>query len=437
MKRFISLLLAFLLVLPVGVLAAESDWISEEPALEPYAYSFAVVGDTQIVIRDFTQYYAGIYEWILDNAEEKNTKMIIGLGDITDDNEEREWALADAVFERVSGVLPHSFVRGNHDGVENYDKYLSYAKYGNHVSGSMEESMRNTYIKIDVGNIKYLILNLDIDGDDENLITWANKVCEENPDRNIIVTTHGYIDAEGELIPYYSRIENGYYWSEDGERLWNDFIKYHENIVMVLCGHVYTNSIVVSEQTGVHGNVVKQIVVNPQTIDTDVDGAGLVAMFYFSEDGKNVQLRYYSTIKNAYYKAENQFSFNLETKAGGTASNEAKIEAAEVDYKAPAEENVTLDLNEGSCSFTADQNTKIKDGTISLDVTATGMAQGGKIVAGCYDKAGRLVSVKTYDLADVVNVTFDNFKAGMTVKVRWWEGRDTIIPIGNGVRKEA
>ena len=313
---------------------------------------------------------------------------------------------------------------------------MSYAKYGNQVSGSMEESMSNTYIKLDVGGIKYLILNIDIDGDDEEIITWANQVCEENPDRNIIVTTHAYIDANGEPMTYYSREENGYNWSLDGERLWDEVISQHENIVMALCGHVYTNKIVVSENTGVNGNVVKQVLVNPQSVDTAVEGGvGLVAMFYFSEDGKTVQVRYYSTIQKKYYMDENQFTFNIETVSNGT-HNTATIENAEATFEATEDAQGTLNLTEGACTFAASAET-IKNGSLSLNVVTDGNATGGKLVAGCYDSAGRLLSIKVYDSADVVPMTFDNVKSGTTVKVHWWEGTNTIMPVGNSVRKGA
>ena len=44
-------------------------------------------------------------------------------------------------------------------------------------------------------------------------------------------------------------------------------------------------------------------------------GCGLVAMFYFSEDGRNVQVEYYSTIQEKYFMYTNQFTFELEVVA--------------------------------------------------------------------------------------------------------------------------
>ena len=39
----------------------------------------------------------------------------------------------------------------------------------------------------------------------------------------------------------------------------------------------------------------------------------MVAMLYFSEDGSQVQVEYSSTVKNAYFLEENQFSVKLDT----------------------------------------------------------------------------------------------------------------------------
>ena len=48
--------------------------------------------------------------------------------------------------------------------------------------------------------------------------------------------------------------------------------------------------------------------------DDFTDGlAGLVAMFYFSNGGKTVEVRYWSTVQNAFIKADNAYSFTINT----------------------------------------------------------------------------------------------------------------------------
>ena len=116
-KRLSSLLLVLLLawgLLP-GVLAADDDALFYERPQEKtdYAYSFAVVGDTQTHVKmdaktlsDATQdndtaHTYNLYKWIVDNKEKKNIQWVFGLGDITENenytipgSDEQEWRIA-------------------------------------------------------------------------------------------------------------------------------------------------------------------------------------------------------------------------------------------------------------------------------------------------------------------------------------------------------
>ena len=59
-------------------------WVEDVEAPADYAYSFAVVGDTQILNRYSPQYMTNIYDWLVDNADANKLKFVMGLGDITD-----------------------------------------------------------------------------------------------------------------------------------------------------------------------------------------------------------------------------------------------------------------------------------------------------------------------------------------------------------------
>ena len=73
----------------------------------------------------------------------------------------------------------------------------------------------------------------------------------------------------------------------------------------------------VTQAIGKNGNVVQEVLVNPQTVDlalgdiTNDGPAGLVAMFYVSNDG-TISVRYYSTVREKFYLEENQLTFNLD-----------------------------------------------------------------------------------------------------------------------------
>ena len=100
--------------------------------------------------------------------------------------------------------------------------------------------------------------------------------------------------------------------SNNGDHMWDELIKKHENIVLVLSGHDPYDNVVTTQTVGDNGNVVTQMLIDPQNMDVNAGPAGMVAMLYFSEDGKTVQLEYYSTARNQYWKACNQYTITLD-----------------------------------------------------------------------------------------------------------------------------
>ena len=109
-----------------------------------------------------------------------------------------------------------------------------------------------------------------------------------------------------------SGIGTKYGCQNNGQDLWDKLLSKHKNIVMLLCGHSPTDNIYYRQKEGIHGNKVTEILIDPQTTDKTYDGTGLVAMFYFSEDGKQLEVQYYSTAKDAYFKTNNQFTLTLD-----------------------------------------------------------------------------------------------------------------------------
>ena len=289
--------------------------------LTDYAYSFALVGDTQILTRSNPTGYAKIYDWIVANAKTQKMKFVFGLGDITDSwGKVSEWEAGYENIHKLDGVVPYSVMRGNHDSTDVINQYFPYSDYENVLSGSYNGGIENTWRELTIGAMKYLIFVLDY-GAEDAILNWAAEIIEAHPEHNVIITTHSYLVANGDLTnktnstcPPTRDFPN----ANNGEDMWNELISKHENIVLVLCGHEGTDEIVVSTKTGDHGNTVTQMMVNPQWIDRDsrgqgFEGVGMVAMMYFSEDGKDVQIRYYSTIHDKYFLAENQKTITLDT----------------------------------------------------------------------------------------------------------------------------
>ena len=328
---------------------ATKAFYARKTAVADYAYSFAFVGDTQFLVgqdvkNNTTKYSSPIYDWIVANKVSKNIQRVFGLGDVTDADGFAEWELAVKLHEKLSlAGIPYSIVPGNHDDMHNYVKYNGYfgevAAFTDEIDGYyLEGRVENYYRKFDVGEHKYMVIALQYGAPDE-VLTWANKIVGENSDRRVIVITHnlfgydGTWNEAGKREQSTSSEKNAYF--NNGIDIWNDFISLHENIIIAAAGHVDPEHIKHHTYVGVHGNTVNTFLIDPQGLDkaTAYD-TGMVAMFYFSEDGTDVQVEYISTTKTVAAKASdpaaedilfherNQFTFKTDVTASSSTYTE-------------------------------------------------------------------------------------------------------------------
>ena len=343
---------------------AKKAFFERTSPIEDYAYSFAFIGDTQFLVEkdvnDKTtgadrNYAKSIYDWIAANKDSKNIQRVFGLGDITDDNNEAQWLYAlDLHKKLVNAGVPFSITPGNHDDyttpAANYNKYFAElagfvkngdapdgdnANYGYYIEGRLE----NYYTNFTVGNTKYMVIAIQY-GAPDDILAWANEVVAANSDRKVIVITHSLFDSKGEWAyadtTYQTTTSRKYL--NNGIDIWNEFISLHSNIIMAFAGHISSDTIKHGQSVGVNGNVVNTFLINPQGFDkaTAYD-TGMVAMFYFSEDGSRVQVEYISTVKTVraqdadpssddiLYHERDVFSFEMNTVGTGTTKTEYGI----------------------------------------------------------------------------------------------------------------
>lgn len=285
--------------------ANEPEWLDSVKEPTNFDYSFAVVGDIQNVTYKYPDKVDTIYGYIADNIESKKIAHVFSLGDLTEGDSLGEWNTVKNAITKLDGKVRYSLVRGNHDGKKGYlDTFGNSSSYRKQYKASFLSSL-NTVVEFCAGDLDYLVLNLDYLPSDE-VLAWANSVVEAHPYHNVIVTTHANLEANGSR--YDSESGNG------GTAQWEKFTSKHPNIVLGLYGHIDDEYLSVVQTEGLNGNIVSEILIDPQRTDLLYDGGvGLVAFLYFSNGGKNVELRYYSTIRNQYYRPENQFSFEVNT----------------------------------------------------------------------------------------------------------------------------
>ncbi|MBQ4101515.1 MAG: metallophosphoesterase [Oscillospiraceae bacterium] len=287
-------------------------WMDEAPKTKDYAYSFAVVGDTQVIAEYHPEQFTHIYDWIASNVAEKEIKFVFGMGDITNSDTTAEWTLAKQHISKLDALVPYSLCRGNHDSSAGFTGTFGQSKFADLVQGRYENTLENTWQELVVGETKYLIMTLDY-GANDAVLAWAGDVISSHPEHQVIITTHAYLFRDG------TTLDQKDVWPpsatggvNNGDHMWEKLISKHKNIKLVLSGHDPCDRVVVTQTKGVWGNTVTQMLVDPQGVDSAQGPSGLVAMLYFSEDGKQISVEYYATVKKQYYMPENQFTIDLE-----------------------------------------------------------------------------------------------------------------------------
>ncbi len=362
---------------------------TEKEPVTNYSYSFAVIPDTQIMVENDVvngqTNTAKLFDWIVANQEAKNIQFVFGLGDITDNNNEAEWTLAQAQHQKLMDAgIPYSAVRGNHDlswygkeqdaenyTVDDYTNYMGTTAYRAQFGGFYnDDNIANSWRTLQVGDMKYLLITLDY-GANDAVLNWASGIIYQHPDHNVIITTHAYLFRDGttlddgDLVP--PSTTGGV---NDGDDMWEKLVSKHENIVLVMSGHDPQENIIVNRSTGDNGNTVTAMLIDAQDVEAQEGSMGMVALLHFSPDGKTVQVEYYSTAKEKYFKSENQFTLELnvveEAEGGAVAAtgaytNTALTEGSAYTTTIADEQKVTLSETPYTISTWINLSTSVKD----------------------------------------------------------------------------
>jgi len=413
-KRIIALILSALVLVAVSVsalvlpaAAADADWI-ERTAKDSstYAYSIAVIGDTQsLSISDVknaaTEGYEPrlekIYDWIVNNKENKKIGLVMGLGDIVETWQspldypnsgfesthgaihDAEWANAAEQISKLDGVVPYTLVRGNHDSDLAFNTWVknSMQDYTSQFTGEGTDAgfytdangnvkYDTSYMTLTLGTTDWLIVTLDW-GATTAEIDWVKSVisAENHSNHSVILSMHSYLyhdrtvdgktgsadsafpnpDWDYSIDPTSPDLDPDLVFNPDG--IWERLVSKHSNIKLVLSGHTANKAPQTSQLIGDNGNTVTQMLVDPQSMDLDsvnAGGCGMVCMLYFMEDGSlantsewdgsNVDVEWYSTIKDRYYKEANQFSLDFNLYDGGESTVYGTIPAKYTDTEA-------------------------------------------------------------------------------------------------------
>jgi hypothetical protein len=317
-----------------GGAATPGKQIAASPAdVTPGAFTLAILGDTQNYSSNYPAIYHQQTQWLVDNKASRNIQVAIHVGDIVNGDATYQWDNARAAMETLDGEIPYAVVRGNHDMGSQFDQptrfgigspYSQQSTLVDHyeMPGQPNYDMRNTVHKFEVNGQKLMVISLDVSAG-SGVVAWADSVIANNRDHRVIIDTHAYSydggarfnraldpdnpgktydESRDELLRTGTAPDSPYngavYGGQDAETLWNNLVRKHPNISLVVSGHQFEDfdSFKYHVERGDNGNQVYELLVDMQNVANG--GNGWMRLLEFDPDGETVHVKTYSPYLN-------------------------------------------------------------------------------------------------------------------------------------------
>ena len=307
-KKPLTYLVTFLLAVFCLLGPGEYGAIARDET-ESGSFTVVVLPDTQGYVEANPEIFYSQTEWIVENRDDLNTKLVVHLGDLVENPErEIEWRRAKKAIGKVEREeIPSLLTFGNHDytdlGTDRkfnpFNRHFPISRYegSRYFGGSFsDDSADNVFMTFEVGGQKYLFMAVEYRPRDE-VIEWANRVLERHHDSRSVLVTHSYMWPNGFL-------------TSSGRKLWKELAGRHSGVRLILCGHVPGAG--VEANYGESGNKVVQILSDYQYYPNGGNGF-LRIMTFYPKEGR-VEVRTYSPYLDSYKDDEsNEFTVSWDS----------------------------------------------------------------------------------------------------------------------------
>ncbi|MEO5714704.1 MAG: metallophosphoesterase [Luteolibacter sp.] len=269
-------------------------------------FTLVVLPDTQIAVRSKPEMTNSQMDWIVKNRTALNIPFVISVGDVVDWDtpDHAQWITASRCYETLDWAgVPYAIAVGNHDTAavqaggsaapgkvkENvrdtmqFNRFFPVSRFTAQRGRQEDGKSDNAWYEFRAGGMDWLVLALELWARPE-AVTWANSVVAAHPDHNVIVVTHAHLDAKGGIQP-----NNGGYGAQSPQAVFDQLIKQHGNMLLVLSGHVGDSAY--RTDPGVKGNTIYQILQCYQNRDS---GGGYLRLLDIDTVAGTINARMYS-----------------------------------------------------------------------------------------------------------------------------------------------
>jgi len=273
----------------------------------PAAEEFTIIAlpDTQHYSEGFPEIYTAQTQWIVNNKATRNIVFVTHLGDMVQNaSVPLEWQRANTSMSLLDGIVPYGMGPGNHDQpTALYNQYFPFTRYEGHpwYGGHLGDKNDNNFQLISAGGVDLLIIHLEF-CPPASVITWADSVLKAYPNRKAIITTHGYLGANG---------ERSVHGCTNTQYLWTGLAVPNPNVHFILSGHVHSEA---RRTDTINGHAVHQLLADYQ--DRASGGEGWLRIMRFVPAENKIHVQTYSPWLNR-FETDADSQFTLDFPMGG------------------------------------------------------------------------------------------------------------------------
>ena len=233
--------------------------------------------------------------WIIQNKEKLNIKFVQFEGDLVNNwNNTNQWSDVNKVVSILEEAnVPFELVLGNHDhngadarkNAPYFEEYFPLERFSGMSWWGGSFGSYNTYQIINSANKDFLFLGLDACPSKEE-VAWAEGVFSQNKEKQLILTTHGYLGSN-DTLNVHACGSTKYIW---------EMAKKHSNLQIILSGHEHGEALLVS--TNDFGKEVYQMLADYQ--DYPKGGNGYLRILNFIPAENKLVVSTYSPYLDEY-----------------------------------------------------------------------------------------------------------------------------------------
>jgi hypothetical protein len=298
-------------------------------AAQAETFTVAVLPDTQDYCNDNMEQnesiniFKGETQFIANNRAAMNIVFVSHLGDVVSHRSSywAEWSRAVSAMNNLKNTgIPMGMAPGNHDYDDSTDGVMYNSTYWNSYFGpstsyfsgkswyggacinGTDTSGMSSWQTFSAGGIYFLHIAFELDPSDD-VLAWADNLIATHPNYRVIITNHAYMSSAGNRYQPPSTLR-ATYPNNSSQEVWDEFIKTHSQIFMVLCGHSSGTYCRVDNNND--GHKVYQIESDYQNVPSD-DGSGNLGLgggwfrlMEFDTDTGAIHIRTYSSLHNKY-----------------------------------------------------------------------------------------------------------------------------------------